>query len=228
MRITITLNGVKVHKEIPDSWDQITYRQFLMISKNVWSLATHTAEIISLFTGIDIEVLKKSKIEGLTTIIKLLLFLDQVPLNYAIPNKIYVNGYWYDIPKDLEFETIAQFEDLKGEASHFSEKPEDKFTNLERWPLIVATYCVHPYSWQAAEKLAPEVFNSPCQEVLAIGNFTLVKLIESNVNTKQTFPPVVTPTNKLGLALKAWQKNMVSTVRFYIWRKRLKRAGMIF
>lgn len=233
MRITITLPSGKIKKEIPTNWDDINYRQFLDINKNGWTILLTPSELIAYFTGIDVEVIRKSKIEGLETVIKLLSFLQLVPMKFEIPKRLFVsgqspNGFWYDIPKNLEFESTGQFTDLESEAAKLSPNPEDKLSNLEHYPLIVATYCVDPYSWQEAEKLAPFIFNSPCQEVLAIGNFTLVKLIELNLNIKPTSPPVVTRLSKFQLALKGWQKNMVSSARFYLWRRRLGRAGMNF
>jgi len=227
MKITIVSNtGFKTKRDLPTDWAEISFQQFLTLHRNSWTVFSHTAEIIALFTGIEVELLKKSKVEGLVEVVQMLSFLDSKPIAYEIPKKIIVNGHHYDVPDNLEMESVAQFEDIKKEASLFSPDPKDKFTNLEKWPLIVATYLVNPYSWQAAEKLAPQVFNSPCSEVLAIGNFTLVRLNELSQNIKPTSLKAATQTSKLKLAMRAFRANMVFSARWFLWKRRLTKAGL--
>lgn len=227
MKITIVSHtGFKTKRDIPQDWPGVSYQQFLTIHRNGWTVFHNTAEIISLFTGIDIALLRSSKVEGLVEVVQMLSFIDSKPIAYEIPSKILVNGHYYDVPKNLEMEPVAQFEDIKKESETFSADPKDKFTNLEKWPLIVATYLVNPYSWQAAEKLAPHVFNSSCQEVLAIGNFTLVRLNELSQNIKPTSLKAATHKNRLMLAMKAFRASMVFSARWLLWRRRLTRVDL--
>lgn len=217
MIITITLNGVKVKKEIPDSWDQVTFEQFLKLAQ----CKSDPAKILSVFTGVKETVLIKSRIQNLGLVVQHLSFLEK-PMSVVIPKKIFN----YKIPENLEFQSIAQYQDLEAECAKFSQKKEDEIENAKRFPLMVATYCVEDYSWEAAEKLAPIFYGAPCEEVLAVGNFTLVKLVELKANTKVTYPQGATPMSKLRLVMRAWLRNMVFTARFYLWRRRLRSKGL--
>lgn len=215
MIITITLNGVRVKKELPESWGNVTFQNYL----DLLFCGDDYVKIIALFTGVEESILRAARIENLSLIISTLKFLS-TPMKYRIPDQI----LGHKIPKDLELQTIGQFEDLKSERLKFS---DDKIANLRKYPLIVATYLIDDYSWEAAEKLAPQLFNLSCQEVLAVGNFTLVKLIELRSNTSQTsLLAPDTPMNRLKLAMKAWLKNMAFSARYYLWKRRLRSIGL--
>jgi len=105
MKVTAILNGVKVTKEIPTSWDQVTYGNFLKLTE----CGTDIAKIVSLFTGIDIDTLRKSKILNIEAVTGALSFLN-VPMDALdIPDKV----LGYDIPKNLEFESMGQYADIQ-------------------------------------------------------------------------------------------------------------------
>lgn len=214
MKMTIILNGVKVQKEIPMGWKKVTFDQFLKLAE----CGKDISKVLALFTGIEADILRKAKIINFDVIRQTLQFLE-TELKYPIPETV----LGHKIPKNLEMETIGQFEDLKKECSQFTDNQMD---NIKKYPLIVATYCVDPYDWMEAEKLATSFFNAPCQEVLAIGNFTLVKLIESKANTKPIYRQGDTVMSRLRLAMRAWRRNTVFSVRWFLWKRRLRSLGL--
>lgn len=207
MKITITLNGVKVEKQIPTLWKEVTFGQFVKLSKAKNDLA----EIISVFTDIEPEIIKKAQIGNLMLIQEVLGFIESEKLNLTLPESL--NGV--KLPKNLELETIAQYEDLKLEAAEIKDK------GIEKYAVICAIYLVNPYDHAKAEELSKELFNTPCEEVMAVGNFTLMKLtglrslgvsVTQNPNSRM---------RKLKQAMIGWLARLVFTVRFYLWKRKL-------
>ena len=207
MRVTIELNGVKVEKEIPIKWKEVTFGQFLKISK-----LKETSEILSLFLGIEEETLKKAKIHNLETILSLLSFLRE-EMDLQVPDTC----MGYKIPKNLELETIGQFEDLKLEAQDLKD--------FEKYALFCGIYASSPYDYKNAEELKETFMNAPCEEVMAIGNFTLLKLVELTSGIKAKSSSRNTPMTKFRRVLTVWVRSLVFMVRFYTWKKKLRLTG---
>ena len=210
MKITLELNGVKVEKDIPTMWKEVTFKQFLALLK----CEDDIVKIVSLFTEIDEETLKKAKIYNLEIIIELLSFL-KTEMDLTVPNTC----LGYKIPKNLEFESIGQYQDLKLEASTM------KDNDVEKYALFCAIYCTNPYDFKEAEKKKDEFLNAPCGEVVAIGNFTLLKLVELSNGIKVKSPRLSTPKKRFWRALIAFQKSLAFTLRYYIWKRRLRIRG---
>jgi hypothetical protein len=132
-----------------------------------------------------------------------------------IPDKV----LGYKIPKNLELETIGQFEDLKLQAKSIKDNSKE---SLAAYTRMCAIYCVNPYDWSEAEKLAPYFMDAPCGEVLAVGNFTLMKLMPlSESGLKRLLKPNSIP-KKLKLAMIVWINRLAFTVRFYLWKRKLR------
>jgi len=214
MKITIELNGVKVEKETPINWSQVTFEQFIKLSE-----AKDIAERISIFTGVEPDTLRKVKIRNLDAIMNILSFIDNEELDMStIPKEI----AGYKMPQNLSVETIAQFEDLKLEASKM------KDNSMAPYAKFCAIYATTPYDWSEAEKKVDIFMKAPCTEVLAIGNFTLAKLIESNnPSLKEALKPH-SRLKKLKLAISAWLRALVFTVRYYSWKRKLRIKGMSY
>lgn len=195
--------------DLPTSWHNVTYGQFLKVQ----DLSGNIAGIISLFTGISEEQIRVAKIQNLDAIILAMGFLNTEPPNTK-PLKI----LGYDIPADLGFETIAQFEDLKDtlkKAKDMSVKD-----HLNNYPIYCAIYACKEYDWKKAEAMAHEFLNAPCPEVLGIGNFTLAKLIGLTLSTGQNSQKPNTPWKKFKQVLTAFRIRLVFMVRFFTWRKK--------
>lgn len=168
VRCEISLNGVKLTKLIPTRWAHVTFRTWLKLR----DCGSNHVKIFATIVGIQEETLRKAKITNLDSILALLSFLMSPPDN-SVPVKI----LGYDVPKDLGFESIGQYEDLHEDLR--VQRTSDE--QLLRFPLYCAIYACPSkhgqYDWQQAEAMADEFMDAPAGEVLAIGNFTLLKLI---------------------------------------------------
>lgn len=210
--LTITRNEIKEHLEIdiPTSWLQVTFRQFCGLADCKGDLI----KIVALFTKLDEELIRKAQIHNLNHVTACLSFLTS-ELKYVVPSTI----LGIKIPTNLETESIAQYSDLQTVIGSF--KQEDSRFNYSQFPLIVATYAVDPYDFEKAEKMQNIFYDAPCTEVLAVGNFTLAKLGALSQGILPTCPQGDTLVNRLRLALGDWLKNLVSILRYYLWKRSL-------
>lgn len=212
MKFTLTLNGVKVEKDIPTDWPQVKFKDFIQLTD------ADETKALSIFTGIDEPTLKKAKITGLDKLIASISFLkSDVPV-MQFPKKI----LGYDVPYDLGFEQWGQYIDLKTEL----DKGLKGMDLIKQFPLFCAIYTMKEYDFKVAESKVEDFNNAPCTEVMAVGNFTLMKLIALKNGTPNNYLPEGTPLRKYRLALKAWWINMVFTVRFYFLKRKLRLTGM--
>jgi hypothetical protein len=207
MKIEIQINGTKQEKEIPTKWEEVSFEKFLKLT----TCGDDTVKIISLFTDIDEETLKKAKISNLESLITLLGFL-KTEMNLTIPDTC----QGYKIPKNLEFETIGQYQDLKAEALILSQT-----NSFDQYALFCAIYATNPYDYKKAEELKSVFMDAPCTEVMAIGNFTLAKLAELTTGIKaKSFLPNI-HQKKFWQGLIGWLRSLVFIVRYYTWRRKL-------
>lgn len=194
MKITATLNNVKIERTIPTGWEQVTFGQLIELS----DCGDDRAKALSVFLKIDAETIRKAQIVNLDSVLAVLSFLE-TDIFTVVPPKI----LGYELPKDLGFETVGQYQDLKENL-----KLSQGLTNKEalaKYPLYVAIYACKAkhghYDWRLAEDMADEFLQAPCTEVMGIGNFTLAKLIGSTVNIKKNSQSQNTLMKRFRLAL---------------------------
>src|SRR3989304_979318 len=192
------INGEKVKRELPTRYEEVQFKYFLLIANS----PKDTNSILSILTGIDVEIIKKAKIKNVDDIILALSFFNH-DSELKLPETI----LGYNVPNDLGFECTAQYEDLK---LHINECRKKKLTDLELlsfYPLYCAIYACSQkydsYDWQKAEYLANEFMSAPATEVLAIGNFTLVKLIGLSLGIKSDVHKRLTRRQSWMLAFRA-------------------------
>ena len=208
MIFELTLNGVKVKKDVPVKWEEVKFKDFIQLDGNM-------SKALSIFTGIDEPTLRKANITGLEKLITVLSFLStEVPL-FNFPNTLMGE---YEVPYDIGFWQWGQYMDLKREL----DKRLEGLELLKQYPLLCAIYTMKDYDFELAEKRAEHLLNAPCTEVMAVANFMLTKLIALRSSTKKDSLLADTPLKKLRLALKAWWMNTVFTVRFYILKRKLR------
>ena len=216
MTVQFTLNGVKVTKNLATRWEEVSFRQFLDLAK----AGEDKTKVISILTGIDYETLLKAKVGNLQTLLAITSFIWTEPIDYILPKKLTVLGtnHEYDIDGNLELNSLERYSDLDNILKSFG---DDSHKNLEKYPLICATYSVSPYEYTDAENLANEFFNSPCTEVMAVGNFTLVSIR----GLKNIIPTIVpredTRQNRLRRVLRGWARFLGYSAHYYLWRKTL-------
>lgn len=209
MKATFTLNGVKKVCNLPVCWEEVTFRQKLADDK-----AKDDAEVLAVYTGIDADTLRGSKIPQLQTLLAVLSFRKTQPIDYILPKTI----LGYSIKDNLEIEEIQRYADMETVLKEFK---DDDPTNLEKYPLIVATYIVEPYNFKDAENLAPSFLDAPALEVLAVGNFMQV-----NMRVLNAITPIIA---RLGaLPQSNWRQGMRNsfarlafTVFFYFLKRQL-------
>ncbi len=219
INLTLTRNGLKdkISRTLPDSWHDINFQQFM----DLVDCGTDTVKIVALFTGLDEQEIKRAEIHNLNAVIACLSFLNEPP-QYKTPSMI--SGY--KIPADLESKSIAQYEDLKSILKGFREGENN--SNYSFFPLIVATYAVDPYDFNEAEKIKDIFLKAPCTEVLAVANFTLVRFRALNLGIGKTSRHRAIPPSRLRLAMNGWLQNLISTIRYYTWRRSLPSSERSF
>lgn len=210
MKITAILNGVKIRKDIPTHWGEVTFRQFV----DLFSIGSDEIGILSYFCTIDKETLRRAKINNLDAVIRCLDFLKKEIDIVTIPSSI--SGY--DLPDSLEFQTIGQYEDIKAEIAKLKEPKEIDLINL--YPLLVGTYTMNPYDALKVDKFSEQFWQAPCGEVLAVGNFTLMRLGGLKSPTRTTRLLGVILKTKPMQAIQNWLRNLAFIVRYSSWKHR--------
>jgi len=210
MKINAILNGVKVEKEIPTGWDQVTFGQALKLMK----CQTDT-QVLSVFTEIDEETLKKATIKNLYKVINAIGFTKIPPSVDKIPDQIRS----YEMPKNIEIDEIGRYEDLKLEAAKIQ---KDDIDSIQAYAMFCAIYATTPYDYKQAERLKDYFMQAPCEEVMAIGNFTVMKLIELNSPGLLDSPRLPSLLRNWKLAISAWLTRLAFTVRYYSWKRKLR------
>lgn len=209
------LNGVKVNRELPTSYQEVKFKDFVAIAKSPKDINS----ILAVMTGFDKEVIRKAKITNVEDIIRALAFFNQ-DATLTVPETI----LGYKVPKDLGFETTGQYEDLKLHLKELRDKKATDMDMMECYPLYCAIYtCAQKYGdydWEKATYMQEEFQNAPATEVLAIGNFTLVKLIGLNLGIKKDSHKPVTRMQRYRLVLKSWVNSLVLPVQLHIWKRR--------
>lgn len=185
--IAFKLNGKKV--SIPSSWDDVTMLNYLSILNGE---VKDTTTMISLFTGISQEALKKAIIIGLDEVIGALSFLNTVPEFSGKPDKVGT----YKLPENIQFESLAQFEDMR---AIIKGCPDVKsITNA--YPKMVAIYLQKvrdkEYDYTKSQLMVDEVLTMPAKEVITVGAFFYVKLMSLLRGTPTTSPPTTQSPKK--------------------------------
>lgn len=213
MTLTIIHNNQKQENQIPISWDQVTFGHFLKLGE----CGSDKIKVLALFTGIDYETLKKSKVIGLDSVLAALSFLEKVP-EPRVPKTI----LGYPVPENLEFHQVQQYLDLKNYLEESRTKtPEEQ---LAQYTLYCAVYAVPhwkqgEYDFTYAEKLAPLFLTAPCTEVMGIGNFTLAKLIGLKHDIKINYHPQGSVMQRFRLVIKGYRLRMEAFFQSLTLRK---------
>lgn len=173
--IEFKLNGKKLN--FPSNWHDLTFAQYLGIMQN----KSGTLGYISIFTGIDIDTLKKAKIEGLDMIIQSLSFLRDTPKFEG--NTEQIGKYKLPLNSkgvfDVQLESLGQFEDMRAVMMSIPDK--DLLAHTKAYVNYVAIYLQKirdgEYNPDEAVKMMPEVMSMPAHEIIITGSFFFLKLL---------------------------------------------------
>jgi hypothetical protein len=172
--IKFKLNGKSL--SMPSNWYDLTFDQYVKVMST-----QGTTELISLFTGVPVETLKKAKFEGLELVIASLSFLNTEPKFDDVVIKI---GK-YDLPINskkqfnIQQESLEQFEDMrKIILSHTDDKSnilEQSIRISKSYGKYVAIYLQKirdkEYNFDKAMAMMPEINLLPAHQVIALGSF---------------------------------------------------------
>lgn len=168
--ITFNVSGTQV--AIPSKWEDVSFKHYCEILKTPRT----TVQLLSMFSGIDCEILNKATIFGLDDVLTAISFLNKVPV---VPEEVTKIGPYSLISRqNIKFECLALFEDMKAEAMKADPKNISDFT--ERYGVYVAMYLQNlrdgEYSLTKARAMKDEVDSLPALQVISLGSFFFVKL----------------------------------------------------
>lgn len=191
---TPTLNGKPI--AITDSWDKMTFAQYLRVLKMP---KDDLIEAFSIITGIDYDTLKKAKIGGLPKLMYLAKFLNE---KIDFPDKPTKIGK-FKLPLnskgifDVQLESLAQFEDMR----HVMNTTE---ATIHAHTEAYATYCAlylqkirdGEYDSDKAFKMVPELLQYPASDIISAGGFFFVRLQTLLNGTANNSPNTARPRRK--------------------------------
>lgn len=190
--ITFKVNGEE--RSIPSTWDDVKYGQHLSLV----SVKDDFNALLSVLSGLDYETIKKAKITGLEGVISALSFVKKAP---ELPQVVaQVGKYKLPINKDgrfsIEFETLAQFEDMR----HVMKSADSVEKLGHAYGEFVSIYLQAirdgEYDPMKVDSMRAEVLEMPAKEVICAGAFFYVKLISLLNGTPITYPHTVQSPKK--------------------------------
>jgi hypothetical protein len=210
--IEFKINGKQC--SIPSSWDELTFSQYCEFLKP----SRDTTALLATLTGLNYESIKNSTIIGLDQVIIALSFLNKPVAIPAYTEK--VGPYKLPANKDgqfnIQFETLAQFEDMKAIMKAQGDKPE-----IEKWTRAYARYVAiylqkirdGEYDPDKAKQMVDEVMTYPALEVASAGAFFYIKVVSLLSGTIATSRPTNPNPKKSKRAMKSSRKPSVATGR---------------
>lgn len=158
---------------IPTSWEDVTFDQYLKLGKNKDGI---TGEI-SIFTGLEVEKLKKSNIEGLNKLIQALSFLKKQPDFNGDATKI--GGYPLPLNSegvfDVQFESLGQFEDLRAVMIAAKSTEDTLVSFASACAIYLQKIRDDEYDSDKANVMVKEVYEMPAVDVIKAGSFFFLK-----------------------------------------------------
>lgn len=202
---------IKIKGKLPKSWKDITFKQFIDLSK-----CKNDVEQLAYLMNFKYETFRRMEIKNLPEALASISFINTVPLSEDVPKTI----LGYKIAKNLEFETVGQFEDIKAIASTIkAEEPDD----LLKYAELVAVYAMPGYLDKTPpeqKQFADQFLNAPCEEVMATGNFILMRLIALSKAPHRSYLPPTTALNKFRRAMINLRARLASFIVLSIWRRK--------
>lgn len=209
-------------KQIPANWDEVKFSHFLAFHE-----VKDFADQLAIFTGFKPDTLRKCKIHNLEALIERMAFLNK-PMPSIVPKSV----LGQPIPKDLNFESVCQFEDAKEIVGKILPKVDGESPTRDQIALyadLVTIYAMPDYidaTPQQRADFAKKVLDLPCAEVMAIGNFTQLKLIELKAKELGIYRREAIQMRRFRLVLKSWRARLASWAHFALWKRKHHIEGM--
>ena len=213
--IHFKVNDKKV--SIPSRWEDVTFNQYLEIINGKHDLL----QLVCILSGADYEQFKESTIIGLENVIQALSFLNTPPEVEGYTPKVgpYSLPGTKDGKFDIQFESLAQFEDMRMVIKDlpFKEDKYDIIALTKAYSNFVAIYLQKirdgKYDPDKAQAMIPEVEEMPALEVICAGSFFFLKLLSLLNGIQSPSRPTNQTPKKLKPVSKSSAKGSARTAR---------------
>lgn len=227
MKIPITLDGQQLERDIPLHYGSVSFE--LWVKLQVADPIKRFAAVVD----IDDKILRRAQIRNLDEVLHKLGFLDK-PMNPYLPKEI----LGYKVPANLEFIQTGRYEDIQLTLKAATQSLPPEPTNSDIWKTYRNTYpelcaiAVMPdyidASMDEQKEFIKQFWQAPCEEVVAIGNFSVLKLSELNASIKPSTLHQSTPLRKLLLAITSWLRSTAFSLRYASWKRKHRINVMSF
>lgn len=168
--IKAKVNGEPI--QIETCWEEVKFGKFLQLL----TAKDDYYQIISILINRPVEEVKKANIQGLEGVLTAINFLKTPPAVDETPEKV---GE-YVIPKDITFQSVSQFETLRGEIMKAA-KADNLTDQTKALAMYAAIYCQplmgDEFDAEKAEYLSHKFMDYPCLEVMSAGSFFMAKCL---------------------------------------------------
>lgn len=204
--ITFKIGNSKAN--IPTRWEDVTYEQY------VFHVIPRTlTETISCFTGIPVETLATAKLKNIDRISLALAFMTLSP---KMERTAIVGNYV--MPGAPEFESLAQFEDLRETIKKLPQKKREEYdyTDLEQeadcYLQSCAIYCQKirdgVYNASKVQDVKEKLRHQSCVEVISNGAFFLAAALNISPKYPNRFQRVTQRLKRWAQGLPGYQRTL--------------------
>lgn len=210
--ITFKINKEKY--QLPTSWSDVTYQQYVALL----TLPDSLLHQINLFTKIGLDILFTAELRNLEAISMALSFINLSPKFEEGPTRMVGK---YVLPKDCTIESLGQFEDLRGLCRKLPISPEGKLDlstvenqikfadlSLEACAIYIQKIRDGKYDSDKVGEVKDELRNENCLEIIRSGSFFLSKPMRTSVSTKIRFQMILQRLKKMLQDLPGFQKSL--------------------
>lgn len=175
---------------MPTSWREVTVKQFFQF-KSWQSGDKNFVRLLSILTGVDYDVMRKSKqLDVDDKLIPFMKWLEEPLTEKNAPrcSTITIDDKKYDVPKDIGNYSFEQKIELKNRMIECINKTGDTLECLKIATAIYLQPIVEQkdFSIKAAELFVDKLDDCKIVEVYAIGGFFLKKLLVSIIRNQPT------------------------------------------
>jgi hypothetical protein len=212
--IKAKVNGTPV--EIETSWEEVSFGKFLQLLE----AKDDYYQIIAILLKLPLEDVRKAEISGLENVIQAINFLKTPCAIDEQPTKVGA----FELPKDITFHSIEQFETLRQEIVKAAGK-DNLNEQTKALAMYAAIYCQplrgDAFDPEKAEYLSHSFMDYPCMEVMAAGSFFMARCLSLTSGLPMSYLRKNTVLKKKPRALDGFLRRSgftrLSTISRAIW-----------
>lgn len=209
--IKAKVNGKPV--EIETSWEEIKFDKFLKLL----DAKDDYYQIISTLLELPVEEVKSAEFIGLDDVIRSIQFLRTPAEIDPQPRKL---GE-FELPKDITFHSVEQFETLRKELMKAAGTQDIK-EQTKSLAMYAAIYCQplrgDAFDQEKAQWLAEKFMNYPCLEVMSAGSFFQAKCLSLISGLPMSYLRKNTPLKRKRRVLDVFRRLSASMPRLITLR----------